>query len=148
MNYRNTVWRGDFATLWRPPPGWREPLAAASAPVLPAPIRAWVQERLADAGVADAGKPLRERLWAYQVAQGLPPDGRPSPITMMQLGRAASAPGEPALLAHRSPAGPPVLSAPGASSAPASLPSPAPPASPASAPSRSAALPAPSAQGR
>jgi general secretion pathway protein A len=91
------IWRGEFATLWRTPPGWREPLAVASAPALPASVRAWVQERLAEAGVGDAAKPMRERLWTYQVAQGLPPDGRPTPATLMQLARAASAPSEPAL---------------------------------------------------
>jgi general secretion pathway protein A len=96
------VWRGEFATLWRTPPGWRGALAAASAPMLPAPTRAWVHERLADAGLGDAARPMPERLWAYQVAQGLPPDGRPGPTTLMQLGRSASAPAaEPVLLAQR-----------------------------------------------
>ncbi|MBL8343600.1 MAG: AAA family ATPase, partial [Rubrivivax sp.] len=107
------VWRGEFATLWRTPPGWREPLAAASAPALPASTRAWVQERLAEAGVGDAGRPMRERLWSYQVARGLPPDGRPTPTTLMQLARgaqgasasqatpAAGVSGEPVLPAHR-----------------------------------------------
>ncbi|MBL8325975.1 MAG: AAA family ATPase, partial [Rubrivivax sp.] len=107
------IWRGEFATLWRTPPGWREPLAAASAPALPASTRAWVQERLAEAGVGDAGRPMRERLWSYQVARGLPPDGRPTPTTLMQLARgaqtanashatpAAGVSAEPVLLAHR-----------------------------------------------
>ncbi|MBI5719938.1 MAG: AAA family ATPase [Burkholderiales bacterium] len=91
-----SVWKGDFATLWRTPPGWREFSAAASAPALPASTRAWVNERLAGAGVGDATQPMRERIWAYQVAQGLPPDGRLGPLTMMQLGRSAG-PAEPAL---------------------------------------------------
>jgi hypothetical protein len=84
------IWRGEFATLWRTPPGWRDALAAASAPALPASTRAWVDERLAGAGLADPTRPMRDRLWAYQVAQGLPPDGRPSPVTMMQLARGPS----------------------------------------------------------
>jgi general secretion pathway protein A len=92
-----SVWRGDYATLWRTPPNWREPMAAASAPVLPERTRAWMQERLADAGLGDVNKPVRDRLWAFQVAQGLPPDGRPGPLTLMQLGRGFGTP-EPALL--------------------------------------------------
>jgi len=93
-----SVWKGDFATLWRTPPGWRElaAAAAASAPALPASTRTWVNERLAGAGLGDAKQPLRDRIWAYQVAQGLPPDGRLGPVTMMQLGRGAG-PAEPAL---------------------------------------------------
>jgi len=91
-----SVWRGDFATLWRTPPGWRELAAAASAPALPASTRTWVNERLAGAGLGDATQPMRDRIWAYQVAQGLPPDGRLGPVTMMQLGRGAG-PAEPAL---------------------------------------------------
>ncbi len=97
-----TVWKGDFATLWRTPPGWRELAAAASAPAMPASTRAWVNERLAGAGLADATQPLRERIWAYQVAQGLPPDGRLGPLTMMQLGRGAG-PAEPGLHASAAP---------------------------------------------
>jgi general secretion pathway protein A len=86
-----SVWRGDFATLWRTPPGWREAYGAASAPPLPVATRTWVAERLAEAGVAgDPGQPLRDRLWAYQVAQGLPTDGRLGPVTMMQLSRGAA----------------------------------------------------------
>ncbi len=114
-----TVWRGEFATLWRPPPGWREPLAAASAPLLPASTRAGVQERLVDAGLGDTASPIRERLWAYQVAQGLLPDGRPGPMTMMQLGRAASTPAEPVLLVAR-PASAPAPAASGRGPGPVS----------------------------
>ncbi|MBL8289029.1 MAG: AAA family ATPase [Rubrivivax sp.] len=92
-----TVWRGDFATLWRTPPGWRDAAAALPPAALPASARAWVNERLVDAGVRDAGQPLRDRLWAYQVAQGLPPDGLLGPVTMMQLGRGTVGFDEPAL---------------------------------------------------
>lgn len=101
-----TIWRGDFATLWRTPPGWRDLGAAPAPPALPASTLAWVNERLASAGLGDRTQPIRDRVWAYQVAQGLPPDGRLGPITMMQLGRGAGpGPAEPAL--H------PALAAPG-----------------------------------
>jgi general secretion pathway protein A len=37
----------------------------------------------------DAGRPLRERVWAFQLAQGLPPDGVAGPMTLMRLSQAA-----------------------------------------------------------
>ncbi|MFO1288815.1 MAG: hypothetical protein U1F49_21285 [Rubrivivax sp.] len=92
-----TVWRGDFATLWRTPPGWREAASALPPAALSASARAWVNDRLVGAGVRDMGQPLRDRLWAYQVAQGLPPDGLLGPVTMMQLGRGSPGFDEPVL---------------------------------------------------
>jgi general secretion pathway protein A len=91
-----SIWRGDFATLWRTPPGWREAEGA-----LGGRTRTWVQERLAAAGqVANVNQPLRERIWAYQVAHGLQPDGLAGPITMMQLAREGGG-DEPRLIAER-----------------------------------------------
>jgi len=77
------AWRGEFATFWRVPPGWREgvdPSATAEG-------RAWVDQRLAAAGQG-TGRPLAERVRAFQLAQGLPLDGVAGPLTLMQLGRA------------------------------------------------------------
>ena len=79
-----SVWRGDFASFWRTPPGWRDGVDVS----LQAQPRAWVEAQLAAAG-ADPKAPLRQRVLAYQVAQGLPPDGRAGPLTLMQLSRAA-----------------------------------------------------------
>jgi general secretion pathway protein A len=86
------LWRGEFVTLWKPPPGWRDdpeqPLGEAG--------RAWVAARLAGAGQGDARQSLRDRIWAFQVASGLEPDGVAGPITLMQLGRAGAAGGQEA----------------------------------------------------
>ena len=90
-----SVWRGDFASFWRTPPGWREGADAAAQPQ----ARAWVEAQLAAAG-ADEKTPLRQRVWAYQIAQGLPPDGRAGPLTLMRLSRAAGI-DEPRLAAGR-----------------------------------------------
>ena len=85
-------WRGEFSTLWRAPPryggriGDRESGAAVD----------WLASTLA----AVDGKPvaggrqsldaaLKSRVLAFQLAQGLPADGRPGPMTFMQLNRAA-----------------------------------------------------------
>ena len=79
-----TIWRGESATLWRTPPGWREASDSASQER----TRAWVAQHLppADAGTKPA---LRERVAAFQVMQGLPSDGRAGPLTLMQLNRLA-----------------------------------------------------------
>ncbi|MDE2081828.1 MAG: hypothetical protein KGI90_10780 [Burkholderiales bacterium] len=76
------VWRGDFATFWHVPPGWHD--GAAPGPAL----RDWIEARLRSAGQAGPA-PLRDRVWAFQLAQGLRPDGIPGPITLMRLNRVA-----------------------------------------------------------
>ncbi len=106
-----TVWRGDFATYWRAPPGWRPGPDATDTPA----AQAWLQQRLAAAGVAGSNGtnsgngpnapnapngtpvPLREQVRTFQVANGLQADGRAGPLTLMLLGRAD----EPSLLQDR-----------------------------------------------
>ncbi|RVT52700.1 ExeA family protein [Rubrivivax albus] len=78
-------WRGDFATLWRVPPGYREgQLVTAAEPAL----ADWLAQRLArlDGGV---GGSLAERVAAFQRAQGLTADGLAGAMTLMQLNRAS-----------------------------------------------------------
>ena len=72
------VWRGEFATFWRTPPGWREGSDRS----------AWLEQQLAPAA-GSAAQPLRERVHAFQLAEGLPPDGLAGPMTLMRLNRAA-----------------------------------------------------------
>ena len=72
------LWRGDFATLWRTPPGYREGVGDPAAA-----LAAWLDERLPE----PAGAPLSSRVQAFQVAQGLKPDGRAGPMTLMQIQR-------------------------------------------------------------
>jgi general secretion pathway protein A len=93
------VWRGDYATFWRTPPAWRGEGAGAGA----AGLQTWLDERLQAAGHAQGrqGQPgtqaqqgdqamtLNQRVRAFQLAQGLPPDGRAGPITLMRLARPA-----------------------------------------------------------
>jgi general secretion pathway protein A len=78
------LWRGDFATLWRTPPGYDD-----GAPV------DWLSAQLAAAQGDPAPPPptkfdaaLRSRLNAFQVAQGLKPDGLAGPVTLMLINRA------------------------------------------------------------
>lgn len=83
------LWRGDFATLWRLPPGQRTRLEdGRSGPAAP-----WLAERLnelaARGELPDAGSSLTERVRAFQRSQGIEPVGAAGPLTFMQLNRAS-----------------------------------------------------------
>ncbi|PJI99341.1 hypothetical protein CLU85_4185 [Acidovorax sp. 69] len=85
------VWRGDIATLWRAPPGMpdkgeiTETVAGA----------AWLDKQLATAaagGLGAGGRPAttavrQSRVQRFQLAQGVTPDGRAGPLTLMLLNR-------------------------------------------------------------
>jgi len=77
-----SLWRGDFATFWRVPPGYREPPADAGS----GPLADWMASRLP---ATAAGLPLKARVTAFQVAHGLKPDGLAGPMTLMQINRAS-----------------------------------------------------------
>jgi len=83
-------WRGDFATLWRLPPG-----SAGTADAALRQAGDWFDAQLATvepalpAEAADKPATLRKaRLYRFQLAQGLTPDGRSGPLTFMLLNRA------------------------------------------------------------
>lgn len=84
-------WRGDFATLWRVPDGYAEKADIGKAGKA-APMTAWVEAQLAKLPGTAAGPQapsLRERIYAFQLANGLSPDGQAGPLTLMQINRAA-----------------------------------------------------------
>ena len=85
-------WRGDFATLWRSPPGYPGARQAVNSPV----VAEWLVARLDSlptaapaASARESAPDLKARLYQFQLAQGLIPDGRAGPMTFMQLNRAA-----------------------------------------------------------
>ncbi len=85
------LWRGDFATYWRSPPGYIPDLRDGSSGAAIEHLAK--QLDLLDGKPARAsGSPpqildaaLRGRIRAFQRAQGLRPDGQPGPMTFMQL---------------------------------------------------------------
>jgi general secretion pathway protein A len=84
------VWRGEFATLWRTPPGYGQ----RGSDIAGGPVRDWLTARLdklagAMPSLPAATSDLKSRVAAFQLAQGLKPDGLAGPITYMQLNRAA-----------------------------------------------------------
>jgi general secretion pathway protein A len=83
-------WQGDFATLWRVPPGY---IARAAVPT--EETQNWIVQQLATvngpsdaAGRRDAAS-LRSQLRTFQLSQGLVADGQVGPMTFMQLNRVA-----------------------------------------------------------
>lgn len=89
LNQLAQVWRGEFATFWRAPPGYRAGALAGAGSVL----EPWLRERLAaigPAGAMAAGEQgLTARVFAFQLAHGLEPDGLAGPLTLMQINRAS-----------------------------------------------------------
>ena len=79
------VWRGDFATFWRAPPGFVGRVGTGDA----GPAAQWLAERLAAVPGAPEDAPLKSRIHAFQLAHGLEPDGLAGPMTYMQLNRAS-----------------------------------------------------------
>ncbi|MDN3921428.1 AAA family ATPase [Roseateles violae] len=73
-------WRGEFATLWRAPPG------AQMGKGLDEPGLQWLDRQLDKA--AEPAAERSTRIAAFQRAQGLRSDGVAGPITLMQLNRA------------------------------------------------------------
>ena len=80
-------WQGEFHTLWRSPPAYAGDgvLAADGA------SGTWLAQQLArlDGGpTQDSAEGLAKRIRAFQLAQGLRPDGLPGPLTLMRLNHA------------------------------------------------------------
>ena len=81
------LWRGDFSTLWRVPPGYQQHriVNADSGPAAD-----WLAEHLAKLdGRATPSDPaaFKASVAAFQLAQGLKADGLAGPTTFMQLNR-------------------------------------------------------------
>jgi general secretion pathway protein A len=87
------TWRGEFTTFWRVPPGYINRAENMG------PLREWLAAQLsqvpgiaAAAGAAASAPPgvaeLTRQVQAFQASQGLQPDGRVGPITLMQINRA------------------------------------------------------------
>ncbi|MDH3209960.1 MAG: AAA family ATPase [Burkholderiaceae bacterium] len=85
------MWRGDFATFWRVPPGYRDNVAIADS----SQVADWIRAQLAalqgntQHSINESmSAPLKSKIRAFQRAYALTPDGVAGPITLMQLNRA------------------------------------------------------------
>jgi len=84
------AWHGDFVTWWRAPEGYRQKLVRGDK----SPAVDWLAQRLAQLGQASApakGQSLDDNLQAvlaaFQVSQGIKPDGMAGAMTFMQINR-------------------------------------------------------------
>jgi general secretion pathway protein A len=87
-----TAWRGDYATFWREPAGYTGAISEGAR----GPLVDLLAARLAQQQGASAPAPsqpfdstLKARVYTFQLAQGLAPDGVVGPTTLMQLNRAS-----------------------------------------------------------
>ncbi len=82
-------WRGDFATLWRTPPGQTTRLVDGRT----GPAADWLGERIASLQTAGKVPPsahqLSARIQAFQRANGIEAAGLAGPITFMQVNLAS-----------------------------------------------------------
>jgi general secretion pathway protein A len=82
------AWGQGFTTLWRPPPGWGQAGGRVQGEVAD-----WVLQQLTALQGPSRRLPrddaLRQRVFAFQVSQGLALDGVAGPVTLMLLNRAA-----------------------------------------------------------
>lgn len=83
------AWRGEFITFWRVPPGYAQRADDAGT------LNDWLAAQLArepggpaSAAASRGGAALAAQVQAFQASQGLQPDGRAGPITLMQINRA------------------------------------------------------------
>ncbi len=81
-------WRGEYATLWRTPPGQQGRLSDGSKGL----AGEWLQQRLkalqAAGKVPPSANTLKSRVQAFQRASGIDADGLAGPMTFMQINRA------------------------------------------------------------
>ena len=87
----SSLWRGDFATVWRTPDGYRAKVLLGQT----GPVVDWLAERLSMLDKQVAPTPparfdaaLQARLQAFQLSQGLKPDGVAGATTFMLINRA------------------------------------------------------------
>jgi len=86
------IWRGEFATLWRAPAGYRNKILPGQR----GPAVDWLATRLAELDghtAAPAGRPygpeLQSLVHAFQLSHGLQPDGIAGATTFMAINQAS-----------------------------------------------------------
>jgi general secretion pathway protein A len=81
------VWRGEYATLWRTPPGSTERIGNVSD----GPAARWMDRQLrqlqADGHLPAQARDATQRLQAFQASQGIEGGGKATPMTFMQVNR-------------------------------------------------------------
>jgi general secretion pathway protein A len=83
------IWRGDYTTLFRLPPGHEGRLGVAST----GPAGAWLGKQLeamqSRGELPPGANNLQDQVKAFQASRGAAPDGIPGPMTLMLINRAS-----------------------------------------------------------
>ena len=86
-----TLWRGEFVTLWRTPPGYRAKLLpgqrSATVTWVAAQLAQLSGESMPSDTIVTFDTELEARVQAFQLSQGLTPDGVVGATTLIQLNR-------------------------------------------------------------
>jgi general secretion pathway protein A len=93
------LWKGEFASFWRAPPGYDPPLHAGSTGPAIQELAARLDQLDGTPPASPASAPavrtldadLKARVRDFQRAHGLTPDGQPGPMTFMQIESALGA---------------------------------------------------------
>jgi general secretion pathway protein A len=91
-----SLWQGDFASYWQAPAGYQRALGDGDAGALVDQLAGQLASLRGETPPVEAQRfdtALRSRVQAFQLAQGLKPDGLAGPTTFMQLARASATPG-------------------------------------------------------
>jgi general secretion pathway protein A len=85
----SSIWTGTYMTLWRTPPGQRGRLNNGYV----GPAAQWIEEQLntlpASQRLPASAKTLKDKVEAFQRANGLETDGGAGPATLMLINRAS-----------------------------------------------------------
>ena len=96
------IWRGEYSTLWRQPPGQTGRLSNGNT----GPAAAWATQQLdrlqAQGELPASAASFDQKVRAFQTANGLDAEGIAGPITFMLINRAAGV-AEPRLGAPATP---------------------------------------------
>ncbi|MCY1378826.1 hypothetical protein D9M69_664910 [compost metagenome] len=82
------IWRGDYATLWRLPPGQSSRLVDGRQGLAGEWLNAQLGTLQRDGKLAPGAASLDARVQAFQRAHGIDADGLAGPVTYMQVNRA------------------------------------------------------------
>ena len=83
------IWRGDYATLWRLPPGQSSRLVDGRQGLAGEWLNAQLGTLQRDGKLAPGAASLDARVQAFQRAHGIDADGLAGPVTYMQVNRAS-----------------------------------------------------------
>lgn len=81
------AWSGNYVLLWRPPPGYKNPVSTGKN----GPAASWLRKSLASIAQGTSGRPvgigdsLDGQVKSFQLGEGIDADGIPGALTLIRL---------------------------------------------------------------